>query len=243
MSDGFLGLPESGSDQINIQALALARKLKRIVEVKLNHRKAWSETNWTNTFRLLIKDVGLDKVTSVLDWYDGYCNNSPKYEAKSAKSFRNMFEALQGICERAQKSAKPAKMSKEGIETAARLRSECQWPAKADKTLDAAVENSIQAYIKFKSKLCSLKDSTKDRMLGFFLDYIAPEMIRDPEDFVFGWFYRVYQSVKGWKTWNGDLVNRQFSEDSERLDDFGTDLAIAWGDRSFWTKTMNLVKE
>ncbi len=223
----------------NLEPYAMAIRLKEIVQIKLRHAAPVRAANWSEDIRKLIRETGGEatRVERVLDWYDTYCERGDGIRCLNAASFRKMFYALEGLCNK--DARQRIELCPASIAIAARLREVTRWHGGSDKRLDSAVKRSLDAYIAFKKKLICQSNEELDR----FLQWITPELIRDPEDFVYGWFVAAHRRVRSWLTWNGDLEPLLFSEESERLANWGSDMAAAYGDRRLWPRLFDSINK
>lgn len=125
------------------------------------------------------------------------------------------------------------------LEACERLREKIRWRAGSDKQLDDAVRRSIEAYAAFQERMYTAELDEECRR---FLEWAAPELDRDPVDFVVGWFAREWKRVEGWAAWGGDLKPFVFSTRTDRFDAFGHDLAVEYGDGGVWTRFLDSIK-
>lgn len=229
-------LPEGETGQASLPETC-ARRLRSIIVNSLKYQKPYSQASWSNEFRLLLKEIDRDesRLVRTLDWYEKNAATM-KFPVVSAAKFRSRFIEIESRMK--ETTSLEIEVSDVAAEIAGNLIAECRWPAKAASQMPQAVQSGLDDYAPVYKKFMSLTKTLKkqDRLYGFVRSLIS--RMTKPVTFIARWMMTVFDGVKNWKAWSGDLKSYAFLADGDRFREWGEKLATQYGDRRLWAKLM-----
>lgn len=245
--DGFKTPPD---DKIKRHHLDLAERL-RSATVAQGYKTSWKRSKWADQFRLLENDLkgdrlgGLkpDDLYRVLEWFEKQATSPNAFKVHNAEIFRKMFLEMA----RRSKSKQPltVQVSDKAKAIADKFRgrfSNYRWPKGSADCLDAFVQVTLTGANEFRDRLKTVAKSDdkrkKDNMAAVLLK--TKFMYFDhPDTFTEKWVQAVYDDIKDWDGWSGNLVSMAFAGDldQKRMDRIGKQWATDYfGYDKPWTE-------
>jgi hypothetical protein len=192
-------------------------------------RKAWTRTKWAQEVKTLQREVedDTDRIEAVLDYLESDRMKGPARDklprVSGARHFRKTFSWIE---DRMNKDhayrGKTITRTQVGEEVVRRL-SRHRWPMGSGVQLPEAVEASLAFVLSFVEGL----KKARARDGGSVRADLAAHLLRKlgrPGHFVERWFEDVYEAVRDWPTWSGNLLAMSPSRGSKRF----LDLCRGW---------------
>lgn len=206
-----------------------------------------SVKRWADEIATLVNQIGsLQRVRDVLEWYLPRIGNEFIPEAYSGKGFRQKFPKIESAMKKDQKrnpTVTETPLGSKIYDWASRFK----WPKGADSKLRAAVEVSLVNYTTFSKHLRDwvVKQTFNKGYTDKGLFRLATEIqsqLGSPQTFFDKWWGDVFKSVKGWKTWSGDLLQFVFDPKHKIMTNMGRDWSKAYcGEAGRWDKLMEVL--
>lgn len=235
--------------------LRMALILKRAIQT-LPPRITGIQTSKPSTWSAHIKKLRLinklpeDSIEKVMVWYSKNIGKEFVPQAFSGEAFRKKFPQLEQAANKDLQTV--VEISPQAKELASTLLMK-GWPKGSGKDIPGAVQASITEYKKWLKQRhefhkllvsggggCEEKERRYLIMLGDHLKLAMPSS----SAFVQEWFDDVYQQVKGWDRWSGNLKQFVFKPNSERFIKQGRDISKDYGKRwDRYTELMAKIKE
>lgn len=244
--DGFKIPPET---KIKEHHLVWAERLRKAC-VQNGWKHQWSKKKWADQFRVLEgqlsrKELGKlvpEDIEPVLTWFEKVAPDK-KIEVQHAEHFRKSFVHLHRWANKGQ--AVMVQVSDKAKTIADKFRgkfSNYRWPKGSADCLDAFVQVTLASATDFRDKLKTVAKSDdkrrKDNMAAVLLK--TKFMYFDhPDTFTEKWVQAVYDDIKDWDGWSGNLVSMAFAGDlgQKRMDRIGKQWATDYfGSDKPWTE-------
>lgn len=206
-----------------------ADRLRAVVTKVFKVRKAWTRTKWAQEVKTLQREVedDTDRIEAVLDYLESDRMKGPARDklprVSGARHFRKTFSWIE---DRMNKDhayrGKTITRTQVGEEVVRRL-SRHRWPMGSGVQLPEAVEASLAFVLSFVEGL----KKARARDGGSVRADLAAHLLRKlgrPGHFVERWFEDVYEAVRDWPTWSGNLLAMSPSRGSKRF----LDLCRGW---------------
>lgn len=190
-----------------------AQVLHDVINRKYASRSTWRQSVWANEIRILCKEVGEDRVDSVIDFFVG-CEAEVGFVVSSAAAFRKHFLIL----ENKTKKGKIAVNEEELTSTSklylpdinARI-NHLIWPDSCQSEVNDFVILSLHNYDEFfyrlKAAFLSIKKSDK----LYSLVSVVWSRTDTPVTHIVKWIETTHQIVHSWNAWSGSLKGFHFS--------------------------------
>lgn len=245
----FEGFKTPPDDKIKDAHLVWADRLRKAC-VQNGWKHQWSKKKWADQFRILEgqltrKELGKlvpDDINKVLAWFEKVAPDR-KVEVQHAEHFRKSFVHLHRWAAKGQ--AITVQVSDKAKTIADKFRgkfSNYRWPKGSADCLDAFVQTTLTSAEGFRDRLKTVAKSDdkrkKDNMAAVLLK--TKFMYFDhPDTFTEKWVQAVYDDIKDWDGWSGNLVSMAFAGDldQKRMDRIGKQWATDYfGYDKPWTE-------
>lgn len=241
--------PEFGAEpdtKIKDHHTAWAERLRKAC-VQNGWKHEWSRKKWANQFRILEdklakKELGRlvpGDIEKVLAWFERIAPTKTR-EVQHAEHFRKSFPHLHRWATENEKV--DVQVSKEAKEIADQFRgrfSNYKWPNGSGDQLDAFVQVTLTNARAFRDSLKEVAvHGDKENMAGMLLR-MRHFYFDHPDTFTEKWVKAVYDDVKDWAGWSGNLLAMAFTGDlnQKRMDRIGKQWATDYyGNDKQWTK-------
>lgn len=221
---------EEKAASVLINALTSKRLLMRQANLKA----------WALEFRAMLKQgVPKDELKETLLWY---CENlQRKYvpEAYSAKAFRDKYPRIRSRMQAAKQEAreevlvKPDELSRLERAIYDQL-AVLFWPKGSKELLPAAIQQSVASFRTYAKRADALPQSG---VMGKFNRWMRAAHFASPAVCLENHFRAVWERVKGWDDWSGNLLAYAWAPDIKPVQQHGKELATAYGsDPALYTR-------
>ncbi len=218
-----------------------AEILHSIVVKKLKRRAKWSLSRWANEFTILARELSgdTDRISAILEWYSDHCVSKRAPRLENGRAFRKHFTWLETARDKLY-IPKEIKLGQYEELLHSHLK-QLGWPNGSSLYLPEVIQSSFKQFIAIKLAVRKLRETYPPiKNYGQFLRHVDQSMCTQ-YGFVNAWFLKVFDSVKNWGTWNGDLRPYALSVDSERFHEWGIQLNLEFSSTSkHWNR---LVKD
>lgn len=164
--------------------------------------------NWTNTFRKLSTQLGVDngRIEKVLEWYLPNIGKQYVPKAYSAEGFADKFIQIEDQMNEDPSIKKEVELSEDLDKLHEYLMEKYKWPNGSDSAVSFVLQKSWENYQAFVSKYKQWNpDSENMQLIDTTLS--ESELIQKPKLFLRDWFKWVNEQIIGWKDWSGRLEN------------------------------------
>lgn len=252
--NGFFETPNKPS-KVKVFDYQNADILHSAIVSKYNIRRRWIKSSWAKELGLLYKDLGSDalRLTKVLAYFGSFHQGAPTII--NAKQFRKHFHWLEDRMNKGPSAIakKDVKMD-EAAEFVYKTVSKWHWPKGSKDSLPWFIQTCVENLrifhnLRHNPGTLTLASKNKDPYLPSFIQMMSTKFI-ETETFIEEWCRWVYEQVKDWKDWSGNLktflfdMKAKFSLGAKRFDQIGKEWSTDWsGDTTYWILYKELLNE
>lgn len=207
-----------------------AKKLHKCVVEKMRIRRAVSHEKWAQEFRILRKETSDDKklIKKRLKWFIRHWDEKGVPPIRSAQGFRRHFhEWLADAIKRWEKHQPVENITPEAEKMATRLARDCKWPKGSRDQLPGVVQQCFNNITKLFKQLKEVEAKTKDGRIKRFIPVLRSKLFGQ-EFFTSAWMSRVYNKIKDWEDWSGDLKSYVFTPTHKMFQSIGKEAAQSY---------------
>lgn len=218
-----------------------AAKRLRKFSARMNWPISRSNRRWEVPLQILGNQVGDDLVSKAVRWYVGNHPDQIRLKLIDGHEFRERFAVVQRRMEECQqKQVEIEDLLKPVVKEV----ESWGWPKGKD-NVPAACQLTLRASREFRGRLMSFYEGQASKNVphvafaGWLLEGGMPYNL----NFVTDWMKRVFNRVKDWDGWHGDLIREvpQPGIADKRFNEWGRSLAQDYGNARMWDKLMGYV--